>query len=158
MDDLDKIESIIRHLENVQRNCILLGKRLIEQGKFELGRLLIANGFIHDNSKFYGIEWSELSPSNADKGKLSLAVQHHNHTNSHHPEYWGNIKNMPEIYLIEMVCDWKARSTEFGSSVMEWVDEQATKRYCFTKEDKVYADIVKYLSLLCDQPFKPITS
>ena len=53
--DFEKIQDILRHIQNVQANCLLLGKRLIERGDFEIGRQLIANGMIHDNSKFQGI-------------------------------------------------------------------------------------------------------
>jgi len=147
----DNLDSTVRHLENVQRNCRLLGERLIDRGEHDLGRLLIANGFIHDNSKFYGVEWNYLHSK--DQAKLDLAVAHHNHTNPHHPEYWGSIHKMPELFIAEMVCDWGARASEFGTSLREWISNKSMQRYKYTKEDKVYEKIIYFVGLLCDQPF-----
>lgn len=155
---LAKIEFVARHIRNVEDNCLFLGKKLIERGDIDLGRKLIANGTVHDASKFHGIEFEYLSlnnPSEDDKKvKLKLAVHHHNTTNPHHPEYWaGGIKEMPDVYVAEMVCDWKARSEEFGTSLRDWIDDQATKRFGFIKEDKVYKEIMEYVNLLCQTPF-----
>lgn len=154
---LAKIEFIARHIRNVEDNCLLLGKKLIESREIDLGHKLIANGYVHDASKFHGIEFEYLSINNPTEEnktlKLKLAVHHHNTTNSHHAEFWGGIKNMPTVYLCEMVADWKARSEEFGTSLRDWIDGQATKRYDFTKDDKVYKQIMEYVNLLCQTPF-----
>lgn len=160
---LAKIEFVARHIRNVEDNCLFLGKKLIERGQIDLGHKLIANGTVHDASKFHGIEFEYLSlnnPSEDDKKlKLKLAVHHHNTTNPHHPEYWaGGIKEMPDVYVAEMVADWKARSEEFGTSLRDWIDEQATKRFTFTKEDKVYKQIMEYVNLLCQTPFTNVTN
>ena len=156
MTDLEKIHSLLRHIHNVQQNCTLLGERLIEAGEFENGRILIARGLVHDASKFFGIEWDQLDPENGDVAKLKLAVDHHNRTNPHHPEHWGSIHNVPETYLAEMTCDWKARSTEFGSSLRDWIINEATRRWGFTKEDRVFARIMRYVDMLCEKPFRPL--
>lgn len=161
---LAKIEFIARHIRNVEDNCLILGKKLIERGEVELGHKLIANGYIHDVSKFHGIEFEYLSITTTNgeedkKLKLKLAVHHHNTTNPHHPEYWaGGIKEMPDVYVAEMVADWKARSEEFGTSLRDWIDEQATKRFGFSKEDKVYKEIMEYVNLLCQTPFPNVTN
>ena len=159
MDTLKKVDALYRHIEEVQRNCRLLGERLIEQGKEDMGIQLIRNALVHDQSKFNGIEWDYLSidPQTAeDKANLSLAIKHHNRTNFHHPEAWLGIKNMPSVYIAEMVCDWKARSSEFGSALKEWIDNGAAKRFGYTKKDKVYKEIMVYTKLLLDEPFKKI--
>ena len=69
------------------------GKRLIESGQIDLGKMLIARGLSHDNSKFFGAEWDNMSPiqsinEDKEKSKLKLAIHHHNSTNLHHPEAW----------------------------------------------------------------------
>lgn len=156
-----KIRGIARHIRNVEDNCLLLGEKLIERGEVELGRRLIQNGFIHDISKFQGIEWEYMAPGqpSVDDGaklRLKLAVAHHNRTNPHHPEYWENIQSMPRMYVAEMVADWKARSEEFGTSLRDWIDEQACKRYKFSKDDRVYKDIMEFVDLLCATPFKEV--
>jgi hypothetical protein len=160
---LAKLEFVARHIRNVEDNTLLLGKKLIERGDVDLGMKLIANGQVHDASKFHGIEFEYLSlnnPNDENKAlKLKLAVQQHNTTNPHHPEYWsGGIKEMPDVYVAEMVCDWKARSEEFGSSLRDWIENEATKRFAFTKEDKVYKEIMEYVNLLCQTPFINVTN
>lgn len=152
---------VSRHIRNVADNCLLLGEKLIELGQIELGHKLIANGFIHDASKFHGIEWEYLVTDvpvseEGAKLKLKLAIQHHNRTNLHHPEYWGDIRLMPDLYLAEFCCDIKARSEEFGTSLRDWIDASATKKWGFSKDDEIYKKIMVYVNLLCDKPFETI--
>lgn len=156
MNDFEKIQALMHHIRNVQENCFLLGARLIKKGEIVLGRNLIANGMIHDHSKFSGIEWDELWRENEDSDALALAVKQHNTTNPHHPEFWGNIHDMPRLFLAECVCDWKGRSNEFGTSLEEWINGEAARRYGYTQNDEVYNDIMYFFSLLCDKPFKKI--
>lgn len=156
-----KINNITRHIRNVEDNCILLGNKLIKSGNIDLGKQLIANGFIHDASKFTGIEFEYLSLNNPieenNKLKLKLAVHHHNTTNLHHPEAWnGGIKEMPSVYLAEFCCDVKARSEEFGTDLRVWINEQAIKRFEFSKDDDVYKEIMFFVDLLCEKPFEQI--
>ena len=133
------------------KNCQVLGFRLIEAGEFELGKSLIANGFLHDSSKFNSIEWLHLTIADPEDELLNVAINEHSSRNLHHPEHWGGIKNMPQAYLAEMVCDWKARSSELGKDIREWIGTKAAKRWDFTKRDKVYRDIMKYVNLLLEQ-------
>lgn len=160
---LAKIDITVRHIKNVQDNCFLLGRRLIEKGEVLLGKRLIANGLIHDNSKFYGNEWEYLNtiPINSVdvdpvKLKRNLSINHHRTTNPHHPEYWGNIKHMPPIYVAEMVSDWKSRSEEFGTSLRDWIVNSATKTWGFDDKDQIYKDIMYYVDILCEKPFEQI--
>ena len=158
---LAKIRAIARHIRNVEDNCLLLGTKLIESGRIDLGHNLIANGYIHDASKFHGIEFENLALSEVkeenSKLKLKMAIRHHQKINPHHPEFWSNgIKEMPDVYVCEMVCDWKSRSEEFGTSLREWIDEQAIKKWEFTKEDDVYKKIMEYVDLICETPFEKI--
>lgn len=158
---MEKIRSVARHIRNVEDNCFLLGEKLILQGEIDLGKQLIANGYIHDASKFHGIEFEYLSsgsPIENDSAlKLKLAIHHHQTTNKHHPEAWSNgIKSMPDVYLAEFCCDVKARSEEFGTSLRQWIDEAATKKWAFTKDDEIYKRIMRYVDLLCDKPFDSV--
>lgn len=151
MEKYDKIEAVLTHIQNVQRNCYKVGLKLIKNGQFELGRNLIANGQIHDNSKFKGIEFDELffgSPI------LMEVVKHHSSTNPHHPEFWGSIQAMPEIYIAEMVCDCTARGTEFGTDVRQWFKQQATEKYSFDMDDEVGKKITFFLDMLLEKQFK----
>jgi hypothetical protein len=159
---MEKIRGITRHMRNVEDNCLLLGEKLIMNGEIELGHDLIANGFVHDASKFHGIEWDNMAPGaptkeESAKLKMKMAVNHHRKINPHHPEYWGEIQKMPRVYVAEMVCDWKARSEEFGSSLKDYIDEVATKRWNFSKDDKTYKEIMVFVDLLCEKPFENLS-
>lgn len=160
MNDSQKVDHLLEHIRHVQEGCFEMGRKFIEAGRLELGKQLIANSLKHDNSKFYGIEWDNLDPSvdpNVEpnrKLKLNLAVQQHNHTNPHHPEYWDGITNMPYVYLAEMVCDWKARSMEFGTSLHDWVDNGAAKRFGYQKASPIHFQLRELVTMICDRPFE----
>lgn len=158
---LEKIRLLTRHIRNVEDNCLLLGEKLIQSGEIDLGHQLIANGFVHDASKFHGIEWDNLTlintaqeEENVAKLKLKLAINHHNTTNRHHPESWsGGIQDMPDVYLAEFCCDIKARSEEFGSDLRQWIDDYAIKKWKFEKGDETYNKIMKFVDMLCEKQF-----
>jgi len=156
MTDAEKpVRTLLRHIRNVQDGCELLAERLIEQEKTELARALIANSMLHDNSKFRGVEWEYLSDEAKTRypEQFKAAIKQHRLTNAHHPEYWGGIGNMPNVYIAEMVCDWKARSAEFGTDLRDWVKTKAVKRWDFTTHGGTYRVIKEYLDLLLDPRF-----
>lgn len=110
---------------------------------------------LHDNSKFRGGEWEYLNDvtKNSKPELFDAIVKEHCESNPHHPEYWGNIQSMPTVYLAEMVCDWKARSDEFGTDLRIWVKESAAKRWSFSLQGRVYREIKEFLDLLLDKKF-----
>lgn len=156
-----KIQAIARHIRNVEDNCLLLGTEIINHGEIEMGHKLIANGYAHDLSKFYGIEFEYLSINNPleenSKLKLKMAVYHHQITNPHHIQYWPKgIQEMPIIYLAELVCDIKARSEEFGTDVREYVKNKGIQLWNISENDMVYKKIMEFLDILCKPPFEKI--
>lgn len=157
VNDSAHLDTILRHINHVRANCELLGKRLIEREEESLGVSLIANGYAHDASKFTGIEWlylrEDIKESNLDKFKCALL--HHSSTNKHHPEAWvGGISQMDRLHTCEMICDWFARSSEFGSDLREWIKNDATKRFDFTVQSKRYKEIKDMVDILLDPKFK----
>lgn len=151
MDVYEKIELVLSHIQNVQRNCQKLGVRLMKHGETELGVHLIANGLIHDNSKFKGIEFEHLFHGDP---LLSEVVKHHQSVNPHHPEYWGGIHKMPDLYLAELVCDCCARSSEFGTNARDWFFTVAAEKYKFKPDDVVGKKIEFFIDKLLDKNFK----
>lgn len=147
---LHKMDLVMNHIKTVQRLTYKLGIHLIKKGDIEFGKILISNGQIHDNSKLKGIEFDHLFYGDP---LLPEVIRHHQAINPHHPEYWGSIHKMPEVYVAEMVCDWLARSQEFGTNIREWIDTNALTKFCFTKEDIVYCNIQKYLDILLNPKF-----
>lgn len=151
-----RLDLLLRHIGNVRENTEILGERLILAGNEELGRQLIGNGLIHDNSKFYGIEWDylhgDVKESHPDLFKL--AADQHIKNNLHHPESWnGGISEMSSLYLAEFVCDTKSRSQEFGNDIWEWIRDKAIKKYKFSKKGRVYQDLKHFLDLLLEPKF-----
>lgn len=154
LSEQEHLDNLVRHIDLVRGACLLLGRRLMAQGRQEFGRILIARGFEHDVSKFSGIEWDYLHAGrDVPKDQLELAVRQHVRTNSHHPEYWGGIENMPEIAVAEMVCDWYARSQEFGTGLREWITGQAVEKFQIDLEGERYGWVKKYVALLLEDHF-----
>lgn len=155
------LESVVEHIERVQQATLKLGKRLIEYGEEGFGLTLIANGLMHDQSKLQGIEWDFLVRVNKDdddkaKEHLQIAWRQHVETNPHHPEYWGSINEMPRIYVAEMVCDWYARQAEMGTDFRGWIKDDASKKYDFSLNGKIYKQIKFFVEMLLDPEFKPM--
>ena len=149
-----KLGSRMRHIENVQETAKLLADRLADRGEFNLSRRLVQNVLRHDSSKFEGIEWEYLDIESSDKenrDKLKMAVHQHQQSNEHHPEFFtSGIDDMSQVQIAEMVCDWKARSDEFGSSLLDWIKEEASTRYGFSVRSKAYQKIKFFVDLLLD--------
>jgi hypothetical protein len=150
---MNKLDSLLRHVQGVQDNCILLAKRLLEKGKDEHFCLtLISNAMKHDASKFTGIEWLYLDPTCGEE-KFEMALRQHVLTNKHHPEFWDGIENMPDVYLAECVMDWKERASEFGTDLRDWIKDKATRKFKFALQSKVYKEIKEYLDLVLEPKF-----
>jgi hypothetical protein len=155
MTEQEHLENLIRHIDLVRGACLLLGRRLIARGQAEFGRILIARGFLHDSSKFFGIEWEYLHAGrDVPEEALRLAIRQHTLTNPHHPEYWGGFAHMPEISVAEMVCDWFARSQEFGTDLRNWIETVAVPRFGMDRASERYRWVRQYVELLLEPPLQ----
>lgn len=164
--DTRHLENVMSHIENVQKSCRTLAKRLMEDEEtYDVGFKLLKNSYLHDNSKFSGIEWKYLRTPDlikegackdgADQKKcFLLALEQHQKGNMHHPEYWGDIKLMPPEYLAEMVCDWNSRSMEFGTDLKEWIKKEVPEKWGASTSSKAYREIMKFVNTLLDPTFK----
>lgn len=151
----EHIDDLLTHVRRVQDNGVLLAKRLIKQGRHEFARALLANVAVHDASKWSGIEWDwlHLPPAEMETLKVRVAVRQHQSTNMHHPEYWGHLRNMPEIYVAEMVCDWLARAQEMGTDIREYVIKVCSERFDFAQAAEQKAWIWTFIELLLPPKF-----
>ena len=157
MNESKRLKSLLRHIDSVRANCLKLGDSLIEAGEAPLGMKLIANGYCHDNSKFCGIEWLYLNDEvkEANLELFKAALLQHVTINKHHPEAWaGGISTMDKLHHAEMVCDWSARSSEFGTDLRAFLKNKATKKYSMTVQSKSYKQIKDLIDMLLDEPFK----
>ena len=80
----------------------------------------------------------EIDEMHNVKHKLSdkqrKAIMLHWKRNSHHPEYYDNPNDMSELDLLEMACDCHARSKQYGTSLLEYIDIQQNIRFNFDRE------------------------
>lgn len=150
----EHLDNLVRHIDLVRQAGLLLGKRLMARGRKDFGRLLIARCYEHDVSKFKGIEWKYLhAGKDVPKEDLERAVLQHQETNSHHPEYHGGFENMGELDVAEMVCDWYARSQEFGTGLRDWVKNSAVSRFKIDTASEQYTWVNNFIDLLLEDHF-----
>lgn len=75
----------------------------------------------HDDSKFseeefdaYARFWYNDSDHYDYDPEYETAWEHHWKNNEHHPEYWLG-RDIPYIYILEMLCDWGSFSISEGN-------------------------------------------
>lgn len=150
-----QLDDLLRHLTRVRDNGRLLGQRLMEQGRKDFGWQVIHRCHIHDASKFYGIEREFLHKGeNVDVVMLHMAIDQHTSTNSHHPEFHGGIRNMPELDIAEMVCDCAARAQESGTDIRKWFTDVALKKYKIDTLSHQWIWVQNFLDILLKTSFK----
>lgn len=159
MTDYEKMfRDTIIHKSYVVNSCEKLARYLEKEGAFEHAKMLRENGKIHDDSKISCEDelhalsriindqstmhdaTKQLSPIQKDAIKL-----HYKH-NLHHPEHYTSPIDMPKIYVMEMCCDWHARSTQKGTDFLEYVKTAQEKRFHFP--DWIFAEIWHYCKVL----------
>lgn len=103
--------------------------------------------------------WKRLNPywkpSLRQAQAMLYAIHKHVTTETHHPEYYDKLRvpapfipevniptqpktvidatTMPDIDIIEMVCDWCAASEERGGSAYQWAIQNINKRWKFNE-------------------------
>lgn len=153
-EDLAHLQKVMDHIDCVRNNCVKLGKALIDSGESHIGLCLIQRGYRHDNSKFAGIEWKYLRAEHTKEDSFRLALENHQASHSHHPEFFSEgIDGMSDLDIAEFVCDTVARSNGFGSDYREWIKGPAAKRFDFSTKGPFYKKIKKYTDLLLDTSF-----
>ena len=132
-------EYLKQHINGVQKAYALI-KNNLKLSKVDLLELdnIIKN---HDMSKYEDEEFYpylyHFYPSQAGvdiEEEYDKAWNHHQKHNPHHWQYWilqkdsgeQKILDMPEKYVIEMICDWHSFSIKNPKSTAYqwWVDNQ----------------------------------
>ena len=109
----------------------------------------------HDMSKYSEEEFNSYlarffpvngSDPNSDKVKkdFKIAWFHHVHYNPHHPNHWALVDsrdeiyviNMPDIYIIEMLCDWMAMSKYYNSRTIDYWNSESGQKLPMSKYTK----------------------
>ena len=153
-----EINDTLLHRNFVLRSGQYLASYLMQHGRNLDAIQLIGRCMVHDMSKIINTEefmalasivddLSELS----DEGhvlseKQRKAIELHWKNNSHHPEYYDNPNDMTDLDLLEMACDIHARSKQFKTDLMKYVELQQEKRYHFGKSH--YKKLTYYCKIL----------
>ena len=160
--------TVMEHLLDtaIHKSIILnVGLKMVnyleEIGEYELAEALCIRLIVHDDSKTRDDEISALT-SIEDKGNMEnpevlissdslKAIEIHWKNNRHHPEHFSDYHNMEEVDIIEMVCDWYARSIQKETDFFNFVKTRQENRFHFDKEffDKVihYCNIIASLRI-----------
>lgn len=143
--------SILRHIQNVQDNAFILANKLIDEGELDLARRLIQRIMAHDQSKFTPLEFKGLN--GATEELKTIAIDHHRSVNPHHIQYHASVKDMSDLDIAEFCCDIKARSEEFGTSVMDYIKKFINEHEISTSSN-FYKRAKYFFDLILDIPFK----
>lgn len=95
--------------------------------------------------------------------EFNLAWLHHIHHNPHHWQYWVlinddpgegmKILDMPDIYIVEMICDWWAFSWNKGDpyEIFHWYDEHKPYMKLSDETREKVEDILGVIKLKLDE-------
>ncbi len=77
----------------------------------------------------------------------NTAMGKHVEKNPHHPEAHSSPKNMTDLDLAEMVCDWSAMAEELGEgSPRGWADKNIGSKWKFSKkQEKFIYNVIDWL-------------
>lgn len=153
----EHINDTLRHKELVMVAGMKLINYLHENNRGDEALQLARRCARHDNSKFESEEmycFLQL-PNEGENMKnanapLSEEVQHfielHWKHNRHHPEFFNDYHEMEELDIMEMVCDWYARSLQFKTNFKEFVLTRQSIRFKF--DDEFFKVVWKYCEIL----------
>lgn len=145
--DTDKLSremaDTLIHMDCVKRSGQYLASYLIHNNRSIDAIRLLGKCAVHDVSKIQNTqEFMALASIIDDIHQMAdaehvqskeqvEAKQLHWANNSHHPEHYENPNDMSELDLLEMACDCHARSKQFGSDLIEYIDCQQNIRFNF---------------------------
>ena len=159
MTDYEKMfcDTII-HKQQVEKSCEKLATYLEKEGAINHAKRLIERSKVHDDSKIScAEELRALSSIINDKTSLidpsiilsqikQDAIKLHWIHNSHHPEHFKSPTDMTRLDVMEMCCDWHARSIQYGTPFLEFVRDRQENRFHFP--DWMFKEIWHYCEVL----------
>ena len=147
MDYIDEHKSYVQKAyEWLRENCIEIFDKIDEK---EFQEQIID----HDNSKFSDEEFEPYAQKWFGDGIKTPAYEnaweHHWKNNPHHPEYWDG-KDMPEIYILEMLCDWLSfgLKQDNPAELIDFYENKAKNDPEKNLSDNTKDQIDKYLMLI----------
>ncbi|MBR3163091.1 MAG: hypothetical protein IKF17_03210 [Clostridia bacterium] len=157
----DKIVTILMdtmlHKDLVLASCWKMANYYIRSGEIDKAIEIIKRGWLHDNSKFgedeltalAEIDDNRMSMRDASKSlppEMKAFLKIHYEHNTHHPEHWDDVAQMPEMDVVEMCCDWHARSVQYGTNLIEFVNTRQANRFNFPQ--KMFEKILEICNIL----------
>ena len=154
---VDVLLDTMLHKELVLASCWKMANFFLSQKELDWAIEIIERGWLHDNSKFSEEELQALSNIDDDKQAMRHAGKHlskdmkeylklHYKHNTHHPEHWEDVSQMPEMDVVEMCCDWHARSVQYGTNLLEFVKTRQECRFHFPQD--MFERILFYCNIL----------
>lgn len=145
------------HKSFVIKACLKMSKHLIDEGKEDLAFLLLKRANIHDNSKLvgpelellsslYGNQESFINPQVQLSDSQKEIIEKHWENNRHHPEHFKCVEKMSELDILEMCCDWYARSMQYGTDFLSFIKTRQETRFHFPEE--MFNKILNYCEYL----------
>lgn len=90
---------------------------------------------------------SSLRDANTPLSQLKKdSIKLHWKHNTHHPEHFESCIDMSKLNIMEMVCDWYARSLQYNSNFLEYIKIQQDTRFHFP--EWMFAEIWHYCKVL----------
>lgn len=146
-------EYIIEHCENVRKAYDWLVDHKIIKNEY------LMHIIHHDLSKWSNEEFDAYDKYFYGKSKtkeveeaFNFAWLHHIHANPHHWQHWVLINDddgtyaleMPEEYVIEMICDHWAFSHKSGNlyEIFDWYKSHKSNMILHKNTKKLYEDIL----------------
>lgn len=138
-----EINDALMHRACVMRSGKYLSKYLIHCNRSVDAIRLLARCSIHDISKIQNTEEFLSLASIIDQIDSMHNVEHvlstsqqeairlHWKNNSHHPEHYESSNDMSELDIMEMACDCHARSKQYGTNLIDYIDAQQRLRFHF---------------------------
>lgn len=154
MSDVEKMyQDTFIHKGYVLKVCNIFADYLQELGQIEDADDLRERAILHDNSKILNKdEFRALTSIINDKSSLrdansrlssfkQDAIELHWKNNEHHPEHYENIADMSPRARREFVCDCCARSIQYKTDLLEFMETRLKERFHFSdivKEEIMY--------------------
>ena len=152
-----QVTDFLVHKKFILESGLILVKHLLNENRNEEAIELLKRIGDHDNSKLNKKEFELLckiplhisSFTNANEQmnsclKKSISLPWKN--NRHHPEHFKNLEEMTEIDIMEMCCDWHARSCQYKTDFLSFVKIRQETRFHFSEE--MFNKIIKYCEIL----------
>lgn len=152
-----QVTDFLVHKKFILESGLILVKYLLNENRNDDAMELMRRIADHDNSKLQKKEFNLLcsiplhTSSFTDANEkmnscLEKSISLHWKHNRHHPEHFEKIEDMTNIDIMEMCCDWHARSCQYKTDFISFVKTRQETRFHFPQE--MFDKILKYCEIL----------